>query len=39
MIKAYENAFFSEPNFDTMKANTIGIFETIEKLMPGIINK
>lgn len=39
MIKAYENAFFSAANFDSMKANTIGIFETIEKLIPGIIKK
>ena len=39
MIKAYENAFFSASNFDSMKANTLGIFKPIEKLMPGIINK
>ena len=39
LIKAYENHFFKEGNFDVIKANTMNIFEPINNLMPGIIKK
>ena len=39
LIKAYENHFFDEGNFDIIKANTMNIFEPINNLMPGIIKK
>jgi exodeoxyribonuclease V gamma subunit len=39
MLKAYENKFFVESNYDKMKENTMNIFNQIETLMPDSIKK
>jgi exodeoxyribonuclease V gamma subunit len=39
MLKAYENKFFVEANYDKMKENTMDIFNQLETLMPDSIKK